>query len=78
MSIEVETLSELYTIMKQYIPGKDRQEAADTIMSVLVDILSDEDLAEFSTTDSALKKASKEYTDVFDESESEIDYGYEE
>ena len=77
MSIEVETLSELYTIMKQYIPSKDRQEAADNITSVLVDVLSDEDMLEFSATDSYLKKSAKEYA-LDEEVESEDDYGYEE
>jgi hypothetical protein len=61
MSIEVDVLSELYTIMKQYIPAKDRQECADNIMSVMVDYLNDVDVREFGGTDSALKRALKEY-----------------
>jgi uncharacterized protein YqeY len=62
MSIEVEVLSELYTILKQYIPQKDRQEAADNLMSVMVDMLGDADLKEFGTTDATLKRSLKEYT----------------
>ena len=62
MSIEAEVLSELYTMMKQYIPIKDRQECADNIMSVMVDLLGDADLQEFGTTDSVLKHSLKEYT----------------
>ena len=61
MSIEVDVLSETYTILKQYIPQKDRQEAADNLMSVLIDMLNDIDLQEFGGTDSLLKKALKEY-----------------
>jgi len=61
MSIDVDVLSETYTILKQYIPVKDRQEAADNLMSVLVDMLNDIDLQEFGGTDSNLKKALKEY-----------------
>ena len=61
MSIEVDVLGEAYTILKQYIPVKDRQEAADNLMSVLVDLLGDVDLQEFGSTDSNLKKALKEY-----------------
>ena len=61
MSIDVEVLGEAYTILKQYIPVKDRQEAADNLMSVLVDLLGDVDLQEFGSTDSNLKKALKEY-----------------
>lgn len=62
MTIEVEVLTELYTIMKQYVPGKDRQECADNLMSVMVDMLGDKELKEFGTSDSTLKKALKEYT----------------
>ena len=61
MSIEVDVLGETYTILKQYIPVKDRQEAADNLMSVLVDMLNDIDLQEFGSTDTNLKKALKEY-----------------
>jgi hypothetical protein len=74
MSIDVEILGETYTILKQYIPQKDRQEAADNLMSVMVDMLNDIDLQEFGATDSNLKKALKEYvveedTDEDDEDE---------
>jgi hypothetical protein len=72
MSIEVDVLSELYTIMKQYVPSKDRQECADNIMSVMVDYLNDVDVREFGGTDSALKRALKEY--VGDEDQPEEDY----
>jgi uncharacterized protein YqeY len=62
MNIDVEVLSELYTIMKQYVPSKDRQECADNLMSVMVDMLGDQELKEFGTTDATLKKALKEYS----------------
>ena len=62
MTIDVEVLSELYTIMKQYIPAKDRQECADNLMSVMVDMLGDIELKEFGTTDATLKRALKEYS----------------
>ena len=71
MSIEIDVLSETYTILKQYIPVKDRQEAADNLMSVLVDMLGDVDLQEFGNTDSSLKKALKEY--VQDEEDDDYD-----
>jgi hypothetical protein len=60
--MDVEVLIEAYTILKQYIPVKDRQEAADNLMSVMVDMLSDEELTNFGATDSATKKALKEYS----------------
>ena len=69
MTIDVEVLSELYSIMKQYVPQKDRQECADNLMSVMVDMLGDKELKEFGTTDATLKRALKEYV-----SEDEEDY----
>jgi hypothetical protein len=75
MSIDVDVLSETYTVLKQYIPQKDRQEAADNLMSILVDLLPDLDLKEFSGTDSALAKALNEYS--IDEDNDEDNYDYE-
>lgn len=69
MTIDVEVLNEAYSIMKQYIPEKDRQEAADNLMSVLVDMLGDKELKDFGSTDSLLKKALKEY--AYDEDDDE-------
>jgi uncharacterized protein YqeY len=72
MNIDVEVLSELYTILKQYIPQKDRQEAADNLMSVMVDMLGDQELKEFGGTDSVLTRALKEYVEEdVDEDEDE-------
>jgi len=62
MTIDVDVLSEMYTILKQYIPQKDRQEAADNLMSIMVDMLGDQELKEFGGTDSTLKRALKEYS----------------
>lgn len=61
MSIDAEVLAEAYSILKQYIPTKDRQEAADNLLSVLVDMLDDQELRDFGSTDSQLKKALTEY-----------------
>jgi uncharacterized protein YqeY len=73
MSIDVEVLGEAYTILKQYIPQKDRQEAADNLMSVMVDMLGDIELQEFGGIDSNLKKALKEYGGDFDEVDPDTD-----
>jgi hypothetical protein len=61
MSLDVDVLIEAYTILKQYIPVKDRQEAADNLMSVMVDMLNDIEVKEFAATDNPLTKALKEY-----------------
>lgn len=73
MTIDVEVLSELYTIMKQYVPAKDRQECADNLMSVMVDMLGDKELKDFGSTDAVLKRALKEY---YDDESDEDDYDY--
>lgn len=67
MTIDVSLLSEVYSTLKQYIPQKDRQEASDNIMSVLVDLLSDEDLKEFSSTDNYTKRSFDEYAGNYDD-----------
>lgn len=76
MTIEVEVLSEVYNIMKQYIPSKDRQECADNLMSVMVDLLGDHDLREFGTTDTILRRAMKEFIDEEEDEEDNEDYEY--
>ena len=74
--METEVLAETFAILKQYIPSKDRQEAADNLISVLVDVLSDEELKTLADSDSALAKAVKDYASDFDEEDD--DYYYEE
>lgn len=74
MSIDVDVLSEMYTVLKQYIPAKDRQEAADNLMSIMVDMLGDQELKEFGGTDNTLKRALKEYVAEDDEEEEDEDY----
>lgn len=74
MSIEVDVLSEVYVILKQYIPQKDRQEAADNLMSVMVDLLSDEEIKSLGGTDAALGRALKEYVGDGDDEEDYEDY----
>ena len=76
MTIDVEVLSELYTIMKQYVPAKDRQECADNLMSVMVDMLGDIELREFGGTDAALKRALKEYVNEEDDHDEDEDGGW--
>lgn len=77
MSIEIDTLVECYTILKEYIPAKERQGAADTLMSVMVDILGDPDLKQLAGVDSYLKRSYEEYDTVDDDDEEDINYDYE-
>jgi hypothetical protein len=71
--IDLEVLSEAYLTLKQYIPSKDRQEAADNLMGVLVDMLNDEQLREFGATDTPLTKSLKEYVDDDDNNDEDYD-----
>lgn len=77
MTIEIDALVETYTILKEYITSKDRQAAADHVMSVLVDSgVSEQDLKVFSGTDSYLKRSAEEYLDVDDSDVAELDDNY--
>ena len=69
MTIDSELLSEVYSTLKQYIPQKDRQEASDNLMSILVDYLGDKELKEFGGTDSYTKRSLEEYAGGEDEEE---------
>ena len=72
--MRIDILSETYLTLKQYIPGKDRQEAADSLMSILIDLLSDQELQEFSDADAYLQRAYKEYAVSHDDDDDEQDY----
>jgi len=74
MSIEIETLIEVYSTLKEYIPAKERQGAADSLMSVMIDSLNDLDIAEFRGIDSYLKRSYDEYVDEADTDENSDDY----
>ena len=76
MSLEIDTVIECYTILKEYVPTKERQGAADTLMSVMVDILSDLDLKQLAGVDSYLKRSYEEYSEDSEEDE-DADYDYE-
>ena len=71
MTIDVEVLTEMYSTLKQYIPQKDRQEASDTLMSILVDYLGDTEIKEFSGVDSYTKRSYDEYAGQFDDEDEE-------
>lgn len=74
MTIDVEVLNEAYATLKQYIPQKDRQEASDSLMSILVDYLGDTEIKEFAGNDSYTKRSYDEYGGQFDDEEDYEDY----
>lgn len=61
MNIDVHHIEESYRILTQYIPSKDKQEAADNIVSYLVDVLDEIDLKTFCAEDKYLVNAYKQY-----------------
>jgi hypothetical protein len=69
MSIDVEVLIETYTILKEYVPTKERQAASDTLMSMLADTLSEKELKEFGSTDSYTRRSLDEYVNEEDDLE---------
>ena len=73
MSIDIDILSEVYSTLKQYIPAKDRQEASDHLMSILVDSLGDGELKDFSGFDPYTKRSFEEYVGESDSDEEEND-----
>ena len=49
MSVDLDVLTETYLIMKEYVPAKDRQAAADQLIGNLVDMgIADPDFKKFS------------------------------
>lgn len=74
MSVDLDILCDIYAVMKEYVPQKDRQAASDNVMSVLVDCLGDVDLKEFSSIDSYTKHSFDDY--VGNDSEDDDSDGY--
>ena len=62
MNSDIEALSEIWLICKEYIASKDRQAAADHVISVVADQnITESELKIFGSTDSHLKHALIEY-----------------
>jgi hypothetical protein len=68
MSLEVDLLSEMWLTCKEYINPKDKQAAADHVISVVADhSITERDLKAFGGADSYLKRALQEYLGEEDE-----------
>ena len=62
MSIELDALGEVWLTCKEYIAPKDRQAAADHVLSIVADHnIIESDLKAFAGTDAYLKRSLKEY-----------------
>ena len=70
MSIDIEFLGETWLAVKEYIPSKERQAAADHLVSLIADLnLNERDLKSLSRTDSYFRRAIQEYIDDEDTSD---------
>ena len=70
MSIELDALGEVWLTCKEYIGPKDRQAAADHVISVVADHnITEVELKSFGGTDAYLKRALKEYLGEDEDSE---------
>lgn len=72
--IEVELVIEIYQTLKEYIPAKDRQAAADHMVNVVCEYnVSDSDVKALAGVDSYMKRAIEEYIgeDVEEDDDSE-------
>ena len=68
---DTEYLVTMWQTVKEYIPAKDRQSAADHIVNELVDLgIDDNDLKDLAV-DKAMLNAIKEHIDVSDDEEEE-------
>jgi hypothetical protein len=74
MSIELDALGEVWLTCKEYIAPKDRQAAADHVLSIVADHnIIESDLKAFAGTDSYLKRALQEYLGEDEADESDYD-----
>jgi hypothetical protein len=75
MSLEVDILGEMWLTCKEYINPKDKQAAADHVISVVADHnITEADLKTFGGTDSYLKRAVEEYLGEETDSDEEEDF----
>ena len=75
MSLEVDILGEMWLTCKEYINPKDKQAAADHVISVVADhSITEADLKKFGGTDSYLKRAVEEYLGEEADSDEEEDF----
>ena len=75
----VDVLIDMYTMLKEYIPAKERQAAADQIMSLVLDSLDDSEIKEFASVDKYLETSYREAVGEFEDddvNEDDIDYDY--
>ena len=72
--LEGETISEIWEVLKAYIPEKEKQEAADHLIPLLVDMeLPDSEFQRLVKSDSHLEEAAQEYLDEEEDEDEDED-----
>jgi len=75
MSLEIDILGEMWLTCKEYINPKDKQAAADHVISVVADhSITEADLKAFGGTDGYLKRAVEEYLGEEEDLDEEEDF----
>lgn len=72
MTIDVDVLIDTYSLLKEYVPVKERQAAADHVVSNLSESLAEDDLRQFGSIDGYTKRAVDEY--LLEEDDNYNDY----
>lgn len=61
---EIEPVREIWNVLKEYIPAKEKQEAADHLISIIVDMdFPDSEFQSLVRSDRYLEDAAAEYLD---------------
>lgn len=67
---DIEHVREMWNVLKEYIPQKEKQEAADHLIPLLVDLdFPDSDFQSLVRSDRYLEEAAQEYLDEDDDDE---------
>lgn len=70
MTLEIDILGEMWLTCKEYINPKDKQAAADHVISVVADhSITEKELKEFGSIDNYLRRAVEEYLGEEDDQE---------
>ena len=71
--LEVDSVREIWNVLKEYIPQKEKQEAADHLIPLLVDLdFTDSEFQSLVRSDRYLEEAAQEYLED-DDDDDEID-----
>ena len=69
---DIESVREMWNVLKEYIPQKEKQEAADHLISVLVDMdFPDLEFQSLVKSDRYLEEAAQEYIEEDDDDNDE-------